>query len=112
MNGENKIYEGQEQLADRKSYQPLDEPMVRDTSVRVKQDALTMPNAIPNAPRISVFYTLSQKFTNRHWSADQSYRDAMASQKAYQFIESTSDPENAFLLLTFTRISHRKKALL
>ena len=59
MNGENKIYEGQEQLADRKSYQPLDEPMVRDTCVRVKQDALTITNAIPNAPRILVFYTLS-----------------------------------------------------
>ena len=86
MNGENKVSEGQEQLADRKNYQLLDESMVRDTSLRVKQDALTIPNAIPNEPRISVFYTLSQKFTNRLWSADQSYRDTIASQNAYHHL--------------------------
>ena len=36
MNRENKINEGQKQLDDRNNYQPLDEPMVRDTSQRVK----------------------------------------------------------------------------
>ena len=32
MNRENKINEGQKQLDDKNNYQPLDEPMVRDTS--------------------------------------------------------------------------------
>ena len=32
MNRENKINEGQIQLDDRNNYQPLDKPMVRDTS--------------------------------------------------------------------------------
>jgi len=36
MNRENKIKEGQELLDDRNNYQPLDEPMVRKTSKRVK----------------------------------------------------------------------------
>ena len=36
MTRENKINEGQEQLDDRNNYQPSDEPVVRDTSMRVK----------------------------------------------------------------------------
>ena len=36
MNRGNKINEGQKQLDDRNNYQPLDKPMVRDTSQRVK----------------------------------------------------------------------------
>ena len=70
MTIENKINEGQEQLDDRNNYQPLDEPMVRDTSMRVKHlitalqeagciDEMTAKwfNQTPNPPRIPVFYT-------------------------------------------------------
>ena len=73
MNRENKINERQKQLDDRNNYQPLDEPMVRDTSQRVKHlindlhqagciDEVTVKwfNLTPNPPRIPVFYTLTK----------------------------------------------------
>ena len=73
MNRENKINEGQKQLDDRNNYQPLDKPMVRDTSQRVKHlitaltqagciDEMTVKwfNLTPNLPRIPVFYTLTK----------------------------------------------------
>ena len=73
MNRENKINEGQKQLDDRNNYQSLDEPMVRDTSQRVKHlisalhqagciDEMTVKwfNLTPNPPRIPVFYTLTK----------------------------------------------------
>ena len=73
MNRENKINEGQKQLDDRNNYQPLDKPMVRDTSQRVKPlinalhqagyiDEMTVKwfNPTPNPPRIPVFYTLTK----------------------------------------------------
>ena len=73
MNRENKINEGQKQLDDRNNYQPLDEPMVRDTSQRVKHlinalhqagciDEMTVKwfHLTPNPPRIPVFYTLTK----------------------------------------------------
>ena len=73
MNRENKITEGQIQLDDRKNYQPLDKPMVRDTFQRVKHlinslrqagciDEVTAKwfNQTPDPPRIPVFYTLTK----------------------------------------------------
>ena len=73
MNGENKINDGQKQLDDRNNCQPLDEPMVRDTSQRVKHlinalhqagciDEMTVKwfNLTPNPPRSPVFYTLTK----------------------------------------------------
>ena len=75
MNRENKINEpeGQKQLDDRNNYQPLDKPMVRDTSQRVKHlinaldqagciDEMTVKwfNLTPNPPRIPVFNTLTK----------------------------------------------------
>ena len=73
MNRENKINEGQKQLDDRNNYQPLDKPMVRDISQRVKHlitalhqagciDEMTVKwfNLTPNPPRIPVFYTLTK----------------------------------------------------
>ena len=60
-------------MDDRNNYQPLDEPMVRDTSQRVKHlinalhqagciDGMTVKwfNLTPNPPRIPVFYTLTK----------------------------------------------------
>ena len=73
MNGENKINDGQKQLDDRNNCQPLEEPMVRDTSQRVKHlinalhqagciDEMTVKwfNLTPNPPRSPVFYTLTK----------------------------------------------------
>ena len=73
MNREDKINEGQKQLDDRNNYQPLDKPMVRDTSQRVKHlitalhqagciDEMTVKwfNLSPNLPPIPVFYTLTK----------------------------------------------------
>ena len=64
---------GQKQLDDRNNYQPLDKPMLRDTSQRVKHlinalhqagciDEMTVKwfNLTPNPPRIPVFYTLTK----------------------------------------------------
>ena len=77
MNGENKINDGQKQLDDRNNCQPLDEPMVRDTSQRVKHlinalhqagciDEMTVKwfNLTPNPPRSPVFYTLKNSQTD------------------------------------------------
>ena len=97
MNGENKINDGQKQLDDRNNCQPLDEPMVRDTSQRVKHlidalhqvgciDEMTVKwfNLTPNPPRSPVFYTLTKihKPTLVR-SQDLSYLGVMAQQNAY-----------------------------
>ena len=89
MKRENKINEGQKQLDDRNNYQPLEKPMVKDTSQRVKHlintlhnegfiDEMTVKwfNQTPDPPRIPVFYTL----TKIH--KDLSFRGAMAPQNA------------------------------
>ena len=60
-------------MDDRNNYQPLDKPMVRDTSMRIKNlitaleksgciDEMTVKwfNQTPNPPRIPVFYTLTK----------------------------------------------------
>ena len=73
MKRENKINEGQKQLDDRNNYQPLEKPMVKDTSQRVKHlintlhnegfiDEMTVKwfNRTPDPPRIPVFYTLTK----------------------------------------------------
>ena len=73
MDKAEKIKEGQTQLDDRNNYQPLDKPMVRDTSMRIKNlitaleksgciDETTVKwfNQTPNPPRIPVFYTLTK----------------------------------------------------
>ena len=73
MKRENKINEGQKQLDDRNNYQPLEKPMVKDTSQRVKHlintlhnegfiDEMTIKwfNQTPDPPRIPVFYTLTK----------------------------------------------------
>ena len=73
MDKAEKIKEGQTQLDDRNNYQPLDKPMVRDTSMRIKNlitaleksgciDEMTVKwfNQTPNPPRIPVFYTLTK----------------------------------------------------
>ena len=73
MKRENKINEGQKQLDDRNNYQPLEKPMVKDTSQRVKHlintlhnegfiDEMTVKwfNQTPDPPRIPVFYTLTK----------------------------------------------------
>lgn len=73
MNRKDKINEGQVQLNERNNYQPLDNPMVKDTSKRVKQlvtalhqagciDDMTVKwfNQTPDPPRIPVFYTLTK----------------------------------------------------
>ena len=73
MKRENKINERQKQLDDRNNYQPLEKPMVKDTSQRVKHlintlhnegfiDEMTVKwfNQTPDPPRIPVFYTLTK----------------------------------------------------
>ena len=73
MKRENKINEEQKQLDDRNNYQPLEKPMVKDTSQRVKHlintlhnegfiDEMTVKwfNQTPDPPRIPVFYTLTK----------------------------------------------------
>ena len=97
MNGENKINDGQKQLDDRNNCQPLDEPMVRDTSQRVKHlinalhqagciDEMTVKwfNLTPNPPRSPVFYTLTKIHKpTLVGSQDLSYLGVMAQQNAY-----------------------------
>lgn len=73
MNKQDKITEGQTQLDDRKNYMPLETPMVKETSQKVKDliNELHLGNHIdaktkewlsqtPNPPRIPVFYTLTK----------------------------------------------------
>ena len=97
MNGENKINDGQKQLDDRNNCQPLDQPMVRDTSQRVKHlinalhqagciDEVTVKwfNLTPNPPRSPVFYTLTKIHKpTLVGSQDLSYLGVMAQQNAY-----------------------------
>ena len=73
MNKQDKITEGQTQLDDRKNYMPLQTPMVKETSQKVKDliNELHLGNHIdaktkewlsqtPNPPRIPVYYTLTK----------------------------------------------------
>ena len=73
MNKQDKITEGQTQLDDRKNYMPLETPMVKETSQKVKDliNELHLGNHIdaktkewlsqtPNPPRIPVYYTLTK----------------------------------------------------
>ena len=71
MDRENKLAEGQSQLNDRKNYQPLANPMVDTTSIKVRQLIKSLEkeghiekmtekwlSLTSNPPRIPVFYTL------------------------------------------------------
>ena len=73
MNKQDKITEGQTQLDDRKNYMPLETPMVKETSQKVKDliNELHLGNHIdaktkewlsqtPNPPRIPVYFTLTK----------------------------------------------------
>ena len=76
MNRQAKIMEGQSQLDNRNTYQPLEKPMVDTTSTKVRQliksleqeghiDKMTKKwlSLTPSPPRIPVFYTLAKIHT-------------------------------------------------
>ena len=103
MNRTDKLNEGQVQIDDIHNYRPLDNPMVGTTAKKVHRliQSLLQEGHIndmtakwlsltPDPPRIAVFYTHLQRFTNRHLLVDLSCQGVTALQKESQLLLTTS----------------------
>ena len=88
----NKINEGLALLNERNiNYQPLTQPMVENTTRKVKQKAtltIWQPNVYPLhlILRVSLFSTRLQRFTNRRLSVNQWSQGVMALHSRYLYL--------------------------